>query len=113
MVHLLVTALSLKRNTVYSYNLLEKDCYYLVKEEEKSNITLILIVVITDFCFFIKVFDDPTYSYWRKKDDPLFEIIECLDDEKATEWLKQYKKNQGEYFREEDDDDDDFEDQNT
>lgn len=87
---------------MYQYNLLEKDCYYLVKEKEGSNIILILIVVVTDICFFIKVFNDPTYTCWRKKEDPLFEIIECLDDKKATEWLEQYKKNQGEYYDEDD-----------
>ncbi|MEI9911409.1 MAG: hypothetical protein WDO71_18175 [Bacteroidota bacterium] len=43
---------------MYTYDLLENGCYYLVKQEEDSDITLIKVVVQTDHCLIIQRFDD-------------------------------------------------------
>ena len=45
---------------MYTYDLLETGCYYLVKEKEDSPITLIKVAVETDHCLFIQRFEDPT-----------------------------------------------------
>ena len=45
---------------MYTYDLLEAGCYYLVKEKEDSMITLIKVALETDHCLFIMKFEDPT-----------------------------------------------------
>jgi predicted transcriptional regulator len=42
---------------------------------------------------------------WRKKADPIFDILELLDDDKVKEWQVVYKDNLGTYNYEEEDDD--------
>lgn len=89
---------------MYSYDLLETGCYYLVKEKEDSAITLIKVSVETDHCLFIQRFDDPTATEWKLKKDTLFEIIECLSDEAVKAWEEQYKNSEGAYYEEDDED---------
>jgi len=89
---------------MYSYDLLETGCYYLVKEKEDSSITLIKVSVETDHCLFIQRFDDPTATEWKLKKDNLFEIIECLSDEAVKAWEEQYKNSEGAYYEEDDED---------
>jgi len=91
---------------MYTYDLLENGCYYLVKQEEDSAISLIKVVVETDSCLFIQRFDDPTETEWKLKKDPLFDIIECLTDEAVKAWEEHYV-NEDEYSEEEEEDDED------
>lgn len=88
---------------MYSYDLLEAGCYYLVREEEDAPITLIRVAVASDHCLFIQRFDDPMATEWKLKKDPLQDIIECLSDEKVKEWEAEYRGNEGAYYGEEDD----------
>jgi hypothetical protein len=46
---------------MYTYELLEAGCYYLVKEKEDSMITLIKVAMETDHCLFIMKFEDPRH----------------------------------------------------
>ena len=71
---------------MYTYELLEAGCYYLVKEKEYSMITLI------------------TDTEWKLKKDPLFDIIECLTDAAVKEWELYYKSSEDAYTEEDDDD---------
>ena len=93
---------NLKVETMYSYDLLEAGCYYLVKEKEESAITLIKVAVESDHCLFIQRFDDPTATEWKLKKDSLHDIIECLSDEKVKEWEEHYKSNEDAYYEEDD-----------
>ena len=88
---------------MYSYDLLENGCYYLVKEKEDSPVTLIQVAVETDHCLFIHRFDDPSLTEWKLKKDTLADIIECLSDDAVKEWEKQYYNNEDAYHEEEDD----------
>ena len=90
---------------MYSYALLEKNCYYLVKEKEEDTITLIKINFETDSCVHVSKYDETTLLEWRKKADPIFDILELLDDDKVKEWQVVYKDNLGTYHYEEEDDD--------
>ena len=89
---------------MYSYDLLETGCFYLVKEKEDSPITLIKAAVESDHCLFIQRFDDPTATEWKLKKASLFEIIECLSDEAVKAWEEQYKNSEGAYYEEDDED---------
>ena len=90
---------------MYTYDLLETGCYYLVRENQDSNITLIKVAVESDHCVFIQRFDDPTQTEWKLKTDKLLDIIECLTDEAVKAWEEQYKSSEGAYYEEDDDDD--------
>jgi hypothetical protein len=90
---------------MYSYDLLETGCYYLVKEKEDSPITMIKVSVESDHCLFIQCYDDPMKTEWKLKKDILHDIIECLSDEAVKAWEEQYKANQDAYYEEEDDED--------
>lgn len=89
---------------MYSYDLLESGCYYLVKEKEDSPVTLIKVAVGSDHCLFIQRFDDPTETEWKLKKDTLHDIIECLSDEAVKAWEAHYASNEDAYHEEEDDD---------
>ena len=86
---------------MYTYDLLEKGCYYLVRETETGPINLIKVVVETDHCLFIQRFDDPTLTEWKLKKDMLADIIECLTDEAVKAWMEHYTSQDA--FYEEDD----------
>jgi hypothetical protein len=87
---------------MYSYALLEKNCYYLVQEKELDAIALIKVNFETDHCLHISKYDETTMLEWRKKTDPIFDILELLDDDKVKEWQTLYKDNLGTYNYEED-----------
>ena len=86
---------------MYTYDLLETGCYYLVKEKEDSAISLIKVAVETVHCLFIQRFEDPTLTEWKQKKEPLFDIVECLSDEAVKAWEEHYS-NEDAYYEEDD-----------
>ncbi len=88
---------------MYTYDLLENGCYYLVKEKEDLPIVLIKVAVETDHGIFIQRFEDPTLTEWKQKKDELFDIIECLSDEAVKQWEEHYSSEDAYYEEEEDD----------
>lgn len=89
---------------MYTYDLLEAGCYYLVKKKEDSKIALIKVAMESDSCVFIQKFEDPTDTEWKLKKDSLHDIIECLSDEAVKEWEILYKSSEDAYTEEDDDD---------
>ena len=89
---------------MYTYDLLETGCYYLVKEKEDSAITLIKVAVESDHCVFIQRFDDPMETAWKLKKDNLHDIIECLSDDAVKAWQEHYQDNQDAYYEEDEED---------
>ena len=85
---------------MYSYDLLETGCYYLVKEKEDSPVTMIKVAVSSDHCLFIQRFDEPMETAWKLKKDNLFDIIECLSDEMVKAWETHFRSNQGAFYEE-------------
>ena len=86
---------------MYSYALLETGCYYLVQEKEESPVTLIKITVDTDHCLYVTRYAESPVMEWKKKNDPIFDILELLSDEKVQEWQSVY--NDEDAYYEEDD----------
>lgn len=89
---------------MYTYDLLETGCYYLVKEKEDADIILIKVAMETDSCLFIQKFQDPTDTVWKLKKDSLHDIIECLSDTAIKDWEIFYKSSEDAYTEEDDDD---------
>lgn len=88
---------------MYSYSLLETGCYYLIQEKEESPIQLIQVTLETDHCVFVTVYGDEEVLNWRKKPDPILDIIELLSDEAVKEWQNLYNKDAYNYEEEDDD----------
>jgi len=87
---------------MYSYALLEKNCHYLIQEKEQDPILLIKINFETDQCAYVSKYAETTLYEWRKKADPIFDILELLDDAKVKEWEAVYNDSQDTYNYEED-----------
>lgn len=88
---------------MYSYALLETDCYYLIQEKEDLPIQLIQVTLETDHCVFVTVYGDEEVLNWKKKTDPILDIIELLSDEAVKEWQDLYNKDAYNYEEEDDD----------
>lgn len=88
---------------MYSYALLEAGCYYLVQEKEESPVTLIKVTVETDHCLYITKYAEDPLMEWKKKNDPIFDILELLSDDKVREWESVYNDNQDAYYGEDED----------
>jgi len=87
---------------MYSYGLLEPQCYYLVQQDADSPIELIKVAVESDHCMYIFKYNDELSTEWKKKNDKLYDIIECLSDEMVEVWEKQYNSNEESYYEEDD-----------
>jgi len=90
---------------MYTYDLLENGCYYLVKKKRIQQLRWSKLAVETDHCLFIQRFDDPTETEWKLKKDALFDIIECLQ-RWSSEIMEEHYSNEDEYSEEEEEDDD-------
>ena len=88
---------------MYSYALLENGCYYLIQEKEDLSIQLIQVTLETDHCVFVTVYGDEEVLSWKKKTDPILDIIELLSDEAVKEWQDLYNKDAYNYEEEDDD----------
>ena len=88
---------------MYSYALLETGCYYLIQEKEDLPIQLIQVTMETDHCVFVTVYGGEEALNWKKKTDPILDIIELLSDEAVKEWQDLYNKDAYNYEEEDDD----------
>jgi hypothetical protein len=89
---------------MYSYALLEKNCYYLIQESEVSPVQLIKVNLETEQCMYVSRYADELVNEWKKKGDPIFDILELVSDDKIKDWESIYNDNQGSYNYEEDED---------
>ena len=87
---------------MYSYALLEKGCYYLIQEKEETPVSLIKVNMESDNCMYVSKYGDVTTLEWRKKTDPIFDILELLDDSVVKKWESIYNDSQDTFNYEED-----------
>jgi hypothetical protein len=87
---------------MYSYDLLELDCYYIVQLNEGDPLTLLQVKVKSDYCVYAVNYADTTTMLWVKKTDTIHDIIECLTDQMAQQWLNVYNGSEDAYYEEDD-----------
>ena len=87
---------------MYSYALLEPECYYLVQEKENDDLILLQVKVETDNCMFVVKYGDETISQWKRKTDSIHDILELLSDEAVQDWEKVYYDSEDAYYEEDD-----------
>lgn len=89
---------------MYSYALLEAGCYYLIQEQADGPVNLIQVTLETDHCVYVTFYrSDEEHQVWKKKSDPIFDILELLSDEAVKEWQAIYTKDTYNYEEEDDD----------
>lgn len=85
---------------MYSYDLLEPECYYIVQLKENDPLTLIQLKVKSDYCVYVINYGDAAIMQWVRKTDTIFDIIECLSDGAAQQWLNVYNGSEDAYYEE-------------
>jgi len=87
---------------MYSYALLEKGCYYLIQEKEETPVSLVKVNMESDNCMYVSRYGESTSLEWKKKTDPIFDILELLDDSLVKKWESIYNDSQDTFNYEED-----------
>ncbi len=65
---------------------------------------LIKVNLETEQCMYVSRYLDEQINEWKKKTDPIFDILELVSDDKIKDWESIYNDNQGSYNYEEDED---------
>lgn len=87
---------------MYSYGLLETGCYYLIQEKQDQAVSLIKVMMESDHCMYLFTYDDQIVTGWKRKTDPIFDILECLSDAAVETWEKHYNSSNEDVYNEED-----------
>ena len=69
-----------------NYSDLQIERFYLVIENEGEDIVLIQPLLETDNCVLLMHHDDEDTTFWRKKSDYVFEIVDELNDDQLAEY---------------------------
>ncbi len=85
---------------MYSYALLEPGCHYIIQEKEDSAITMIKVNFESDHCVYVSKYDEALVLEWKKKTDPILDIIELLSDDKVKAWETIYNSSEDAYYEE-------------
>ena len=88
---------------MYSYGLLEPGCYYLVQEKLDSPVDLIRVSMESDHCMYVFRYRDELVTEWKRKNDKIYDIIECLSDQMVESWEKHYNNSEDAYYEEDED----------
>jgi hypothetical protein len=87
---------------MYSYALLEPECYYLVQEKENEDLTLLQVRIETDTCMYVLKFKEEETGVWKKKADSIHDILELLSDDAVKKWKEVYYNNEDAYYEDDD-----------
>ena len=66
-----------------TYNDLKTDKYYLIKEVDAVDVSLVYVLMETEKAVFLEFEDEMESMVWKKKTDKLDEIVEELTEEQA------------------------------
>lgn len=83
---------------MYSYDILEPDCYYLVQLEKDQPLSIIQVKVVSDYAMYVVVFNNEVRFQWVKKADQIFDIVELLSEETAQKWLDAFNNTEQSMF---------------
>jgi hypothetical protein len=107
-------ARSKKSTTMATYNDLKTDKYYLVKEVDADDVSLVYVLMETQNAVFLEFEDEMESMVWKKKSDKLGEIVEELTEEQADLYESiVYEEEEDEEFSWEDIDEDEDDDDST
>ncbi|BAV05253.1 hypothetical protein FLA_1260 [Filimonas lacunae] len=65
---------------------------------------MVHIHVVSDYCMYVHRYGETEEMVWKKKSDPIFDIIELLSDHVVKDWQEVYNSTEGTYDYEEGED---------
>ena len=74
--------------------------FYLIKEKEEDEIQLIQLMMETNECYLVSNRDEFEGTYWRKKDDYIYEIVDELTDEQVAEYEELFEDDEDGWMEE-------------
>lgn len=79
-----------------TYADLQPGNFYLLKDGKDTDIELISVLALTDKCMLLRSFGHVEEDFWKKRTDPIEEIVEELDYESASAVLSLYEEEEDE-----------------
>ncbi|MBK8089425.1 MAG: hypothetical protein IPK31_16655 [Chitinophagaceae bacterium] len=70
---------------MYSYELMETGCHYLIQEKENEALKLIKVHFKSDYALCISTYNEGE-EIVEEKEHPIHDIAECLDDKVIASW---------------------------
>jgi len=86
-----------------TYSDLELNHFYLIIESEGEEIVLVEPIFQTETSVLTAIHDDEETTFWRKKGDEIFEVVEELTDEKLSEYEILFEEEDEDDLEEDDD----------
>ena len=86
---------------MYSYELLEPGCYYLIQEKESQPVTMIKVALESDHCLYVSMYGETEINTWKRKTDSIHDIVELLSDDTLKQWESLYNNNEDAFNYEE------------
>ncbi|HTB52035.1 MAG TPA: hypothetical protein VK718_04600 [Ferruginibacter sp.] len=83
-----------------NYSNLLLDQAYLIIENEGEEVSLIQVLMQTNKCVLVEIHDDEQTTFWRKKSDPIFEIIDQLTDAQVEAYDELFEEEDTDYSEE-------------
>lgn len=65
--------------------------YYLIREAADEEILLVQVLFESEQCVLLATYGDEDITFWRKKTEPLAELIEELSEEKGEEYEELFR----------------------
>ncbi len=75
---------------MYMYDLLECGSYYLIQEKKSEPLIVLQVKVIIDSSMYVMKYKNTTVLEWKKKMDPIFDIVELLNEDAVKRWMEVY-----------------------
>jgi hypothetical protein len=69
-----------------NYESLEIGSFYLIIENEGENVSLVEPLMETNNAVLLMHHDDVESTFWRKKADPIFELVDELTEDQLDEY---------------------------
>ena len=86
---------------MYSYELLEPGCYYLIQEKENQPVSMIKVALESDHCLYVSMYGETEITTWKRKTDSIYDIVELLSDDTLKQWESLYNNNEDAFNYEE------------
>ncbi|HWK03093.1 MAG TPA: hypothetical protein VNS58_05655 [Puia sp.] len=83
-----------------TYGELNPDTYYLIQVDAESDIEMVSVILQTKETVLLRSFLPQTEDFFKYLDEPIFKLIEELDEETAERFVNLYQQPEGEEYEE-------------
>jgi hypothetical protein len=72
------------------------------EKEGDPALSVLQVKVVSDSCMYVCRYNESLVMEWKRKADPIFDIIEVLEDGAAKKWMDTWYNSEDAYNYEED-----------